>query len=97
MHPADRLKHMKDTLGLTDEQTEKIKAIFQKNHDKLSGMKDLKPEERRTKARDFMKSEMADVAAILTPEQKEKWKEEMKKHRSEGGGKRRAGAAPANA
>ena len=87
MNPADRLKNMKEKLGLSDEQTEKIKAIFHKNREKMTGLKDLKSEERRAKMREAFKSEMEEVAAILTPEQKAKWKEEMGKHRSEGGGK----------
>ena len=99
MNPADRLKTMKEKLSLTDEQAEKIKAIFHKNREKLTGVKDLKPEERRAKMREAFKSEMEEVAAVLTPAQKEKWKEEMKKHRSEGSRKagRRAGAAAAKA
>jgi Spy/CpxP family protein refolding chaperone len=76
---------MKETLSLTDEQTEKVKAILQKNRGTMTGLKDIKPEERRAKMREVFKAEMEEIAAILTPEQREKWKEDKKKRRSEGG------------
>jgi Spy/CpxP family protein refolding chaperone len=82
---------MKDKLGLTDEQTGKIKAIFEKNRGQFAGLKELKPEDRRAKFREVFKSELEEIAAILTPEQKQKWKEEMQKRRgSRAGGARTA-------
>ncbi|SRR5260221_11861174 len=84
--PGERLQKMKETLGLTDEQTAKIKAIMEKNRGKLAGIKDLKPEERRAKAREAIKSEMEEIAPILTAEQKATWKEEMQKRRGQRSG-----------
>ena len=81
--PGERLQKMKETLGLTDEQTAKIKAIMEKNRGKFAGLKDLKPEERRAKAREIVKNEMEEIAPILTPEQKAKWKEQVQKRRNQ--------------
>ncbi len=81
MAPAERLKAMKEKLGLTDEQEGKVKAIFEKNRGKRAELKGLSKEDRRSKMRETLKSEMEEVGAILTPEQKEKWKTEMKNRR----------------
>jgi Spy/CpxP family protein refolding chaperone len=96
MTPAERLQKMKETLGLTDEQAAKIKAIFETSRGKFAGLKGLKPEERRAKMREVIKGEMEEIAALLTPDQKEKWKAEMEKRRAEHGG-RRGGAAQTSA
>jgi len=88
--PEARLKLMTEKLGLNEEQQGKIKAIFEKNAPQLKellakGRQNL-TEEDRAKLRDLMKKQNEEVAAVLTPEQKEK----MKEVRTEGG---RRGAA----
>lgn len=75
---AERLKTMKEKLGLTDEQTGKIKDIFEKHRDEFATVRkdeSLKPEEKRAKLMELRKAEMGEVRALLTPEQKEKLKE----------------------
>jgi Spy/CpxP family protein refolding chaperone len=79
MDPAERLKMMTEKLGLTPDQQEKIKAIQEKNAPKFKefmakGRENL-TEEDKTKFRELMKSQMEEIGAILTPEQKEKMKE----------------------
>lgn len=83
--PAERLKHMTETLGLTQDQQDKIKAIFEKN---APAMKDLRSkgfqnltDADKTKMRELVKAEMEEIAAVLTPEQKDKMKAEMEKRR----------------
>ena len=97
--PAERLKHMTETLGLTQEQQDKIKAIFEKNAPAIKelrskGFQNLTDAD-KTKMRELVKAEMEDIAAVLTPEQKAKMKAEMEKRR-EGwkGGQRKPGATP---
>ncbi|MEA3207561.1 MAG: motif family protein [Chthoniobacter sp.] len=88
LDPAERVKMMKEKLGLSDEQAEKVKAVLEKNREKFAGLKDLKPEERRAKMGEAMAAEREEIGAILTPEQKEKMKEEVAKRREEGGARR---------
>ena len=75
---AERLKTMKEKLGLTEEQTGKIKDIFEKHRDEFATVRkdeSLKPEEKRAKLMDLRKAEMGEVRALLTPDQQEKLKE----------------------
>jgi Spy/CpxP family protein refolding chaperone len=88
--PEERLKRMTEELNLTQDQQDKIKAIMAKGADQ---MKDLMAKGRenltdddKAKVREFMKSQMEEIAAVLTPEQKEKYKAAMEKRRAERGG-----------
>jgi Spy/CpxP family protein refolding chaperone len=96
MSPEERLKKMTEQLGLSQDQQDKIKAIFEKNAPALKeifskGRENL-TEEDKTKMRDLLKAQAEDISAVLTPEQKEKWKVEMEKRRGGGPG----GDKPAN-
>ena len=85
-NPEERLKQMTETLTLTQEQQDKIKAILEKNKGVREELAKLSPEERRAKAGEMMKSQIEEIGAVLTAEQKEKWKAEMEKRRAERGG-----------
>lgn len=88
LNPEERVKHMKETLGLSDDQATKLQAIFQKNADAAKALRDdtsLSQEDRRAKFGEMMKSTREEVDAVLTPEQKEKWKAEMEKRRGQHG------------
>ena len=76
--PGERLKMMSEKLGLTDEQKEKLKAIFAKNMPKMKEIRAdaaLSQEDQRAKMMEIRKAEMAEIRALLTPEQQEKMKE----------------------
>jgi Spy/CpxP family protein refolding chaperone len=78
MTPEERLKTMTEKLSLTQEQQDKIKAIYAKNGDSMKaarekGFQNLSEEE-RTKMRDAMKTQNDEIVAVLTPEQQEKYK-----------------------
>ena len=92
--PEERLKQMTQTLGLTQEQQDKIKAIIEKNAPAMKELRDKGyknlTEEDKTKMRDLMKKQGEEIDAVLTPEQKEKQKAEMQKRRAQG----RPGAQP---
>ena len=98
--PEERLKHMTETLGLTQEQQDKIKAIYAKNAPAIKeimgkGYQNLSDED-KTKMREMMKAQTEAIDAVLTPEQKEKQKAEMAKRRGAGrpGGQPKPDAAP---
>lgn len=76
--PGERLKEMSEKLGLTEEQKEKVKAIFEKNLPKMKELRAdaaLSPEDKRVKMGEIRKSEGAEIRALLTPEQQAKMKE----------------------
>ena len=76
--PGERLKAMSEKLGLTDDQKEKVKAIFEKNQPKIKELRAdpaLAQDEKRKKLMEIRKAEMEEIRALLTPEQQEKMKE----------------------
>ncbi len=98
--PEERLKHMTETLGLSQEQQDKIKAIYEKNGPAMKelfakGRENLTDDD-KTKMRELMKSQMEEIGAVLTPEQKEKMKAEMEKRGGPRGGKPGEGRKPDN-
>jgi Spy/CpxP family protein refolding chaperone len=88
--PEERIKRMTETLGLSQEQQDKLKTIFGKGSDEMKALRekgrDNLTEEDKAKMKEFFTKQMEEVNAVLTPEQREKWKTEMEKRRSEGGG-----------
>ncbi|KAB2637741.1 MAG: hypothetical protein DVB26_09300 [Verrucomicrobia bacterium] len=86
--PEERLKYMTQTLGLTQEQQDKIKAIMEKNAPAIKELRDKGyqnlTEEDKTKMRDLMKQQNEEIDALITPEQKAKQKAEMQKRRAQG-------------
>ncbi len=97
MNPEERLKRMTEMLSLTQEQQDKIKAIYEKNGPAMKelmakGRENLS-EEDKTKMRELMKTQMEEVSGVLTAEQKEKFKAEMEK-RGGPGGRRPGGDKP---
>lgn len=76
MSPEDRLKFMTERLGLTQEQQDKIKAIYAKNADKFKAMREkgfqnLTDDEKKEMG-ELRKAEMEEVSSVLTDEQKKK-------------------------
>jgi Spy/CpxP family protein refolding chaperone len=89
LSPEERLKKMTEELGLTQDQQDKIKAIIEKNapqfKDLMAKGRENLTDEDKTKFRDLIKSQAEEIAAVLTPEQKEKYKAAMEKRRAAGG------------
>jgi len=96
--PEERIKRMTETLGLSQEQQDKLKTIFGKGSDDMKALRekgrDNLTEEDKAKMKEYFTKQMEEVNAVLTPEQREKWKTEMEKRRSEGGGRRPGGDKP---
>lgn len=89
--PAERAERLKERLDLSDEQTKKVEAIFQKSQETTQkGMMEHMGD--REAMREFMQKQMEatdkEIEKILTAEQKQKY-EELKKERRQrrrGGG-----------
>ena len=87
--PEERLKRMTETLGLSQEQQDKIKAIYAKDADAMKALREKGrenlTEEDKTKMRELMKLQIEAVQAVLTEEQKTKMKEAFQRRGGPGG------------
>ena len=75
--PGERLKRMREFLGLTDEQVEKLKPILAKEFEEMRAKmkelgKDAAPEDRRAAMEGMRERYQAQIGEILTAEQKAK-------------------------
>ena len=76
MDPAEMLERLKTAVNLTDDQTAKVKAIFQDQRAKmeaLRGDESLSREDRRAKMMELMKAGHDQIRALLTPDQQQKF------------------------
>ncbi len=97
--PAERVEQMKTSLGLSDDQAQKITAVFEAQRpamDALRNDQSLSQDQRREKMEAMRQTMDQQLSAILTPEQKTKWDEERAKMRErfgnrQGGGRRGGG------
>lgn len=75
----ERLEKMAERLSLTPEQREKIKAIMEKAGPEIRAIMEKGrqnvSETDRSKVRELLKSQTTEIASVLTPEQREKFKE----------------------
>jgi Spy/CpxP family protein refolding chaperone len=98
--PEDRVKFLTEKLSLTQEQQDKIKAIYAKNEDTFKAAREAREkgtqlsEEERKKIGEAMKAQNEEVQAVLTPEQKEKMKELRPPGGRRGGDRPGGGAKP---
>ena len=80
---------MTEELNLTQEQQDKIKAIMEKYapqfRELISKGRDNLTDDDKKKIGELIKSQTEDITAVLTPEQKEKFKEMMERRRNGGG------------
>lgn len=87
--PEERLKRMTETLGLTQEQQDKIKAIYAKNADAMKALREKGREnltdEDRKKMMETFKAQQDEINAVLTEEQKTKMKEQIGRRGGPGG------------
>jgi Spy/CpxP family protein refolding chaperone len=83
MDLAERVKMLTEKLSLTQDQQDKVKAIFEKNAPAIKeivskGKENITADD-KTKLHDIMKSQNEEIAGVLTPEQKTKF-EAMHEH-----------------
>jgi len=86
MTPEERLKRLTEELGLSQEQQDKIKAIYEKDAPQMKelmakGRENLTDDD-KTKFRELIKNQMGEIVAVLTPDQKAKFQEMMEKRRA---------------
>jgi len=74
LSPEERLKRMSEALSLTQEQQDKVKAIFEGGREEMGKLREAPEGERREKFRAFMESQNQKIMGVLTPEQQEKYK-----------------------
>ena len=85
MNPEERLKKMTEQLTLTQDQQDKIKAIFEGGREEMAKLQDTPEDQRRAKFGEFMKAQSEKVVAVLTPEQAEKYKAAIAERAKQGG------------
>lgn len=84
MSPAERVEQMKASLGLSDEQAQKVAAAFEAQRPSMEALRNdqsLSREQRREKMQEMREAMDTQLTGILTPEQKTKWDEERAKMR----------------
>jgi Spy/CpxP family protein refolding chaperone len=77
MNPQRMLQRLSDQVNLTDDQKAKILPLLQAQVDQLKALHDdtsLSDDEKHEKAHTIMQSTRKQIGALLTPEQKEKFK-----------------------
>jgi Spy/CpxP family protein refolding chaperone len=88
--PEERMKMLTSSLGLTQEQQDKIKKIIDDDKPNFEKLRGTPQEERRAKFRQLMQAQNDRIAEVLTPEQKDKFKAALA---NRGQGRRGAAAA----
>jgi periplasmic protein CpxP/Spy len=81
MSPEDRVKQMKESLKLTDDQATKITAIYQAQSKSMDSLRNAGGD-MRNQMRPMMQATNDKVKAILTPEQATAWQKEMDERRA---------------
>ena len=87
MSAADRVKAMKESLKLTDDQATKITAIYEAQTKQIDSLRNAGGD--RSAFRPIMQATNDKVKAILTAEQAAAWQKEMDERRArmqQGGG-----------
>jgi Spy/CpxP family protein refolding chaperone len=88
----ERLKEAGEKLGLTEEQKEKLKPIFQAEAEKVKELRadtSLTPEQKREKFKAIRDEVAPKIKEILTPEQFAKWQKMREEFREKIGQRRR--------
>jgi Spy/CpxP family protein refolding chaperone len=85
--PGDMIKEMEVKLALTAEQKTKLQEAVKAQRETAQGLRDLPPEERRTKMQETRQAMQAKIKEILTAEQFTKW-EKIRSEARPGGGNR---------
>jgi Spy/CpxP family protein refolding chaperone len=91
--PGERLDILRERLGLSDAQVAQLKEIFAAEREKIAAKrkelgKDANRAEVRAAMREIREKSRAKIAAVLTPEQREKFaqmREKMKERAGRGG------------
>ncbi len=77
----ERFDKMAEDLKLTADQKAKVETAIKEQREKMRGMRDLAPEERREKAKALREEMIKKMKGILTAEQFEKWEKNRPQNR----------------
>jgi Spy/CpxP family protein refolding chaperone len=81
-----QLARLTEQLTLTEEQKPKVKAVLEDQATKRAGLRDLAPEERRTKNQELREEMAKKMKEILTEEQYKKYEALPRGGRGQGAG-----------
>ena len=84
-----RMDRLNEALTLTDEQKPKVEALLKAQAEKMRGLRDATPEERREKMTANREEMGKKMKEILTAEQFEKYQKLPAPGRGQGGGKKK--------
>ena len=73
--PASRVDRMKQALGLTDQQADRIKSIFEQQQARMESAMKNADSSRGQNWRADRDQFRTQIAAVLTPEQRTKWQQ----------------------
>jgi len=87
-----RLDRLNEELKLTDAQKPKVEALLKEQGEKMRGLRDATPEDRREKMQASREEMGKKMKEILTAEQYEKYQKMPAPGRGQGGGKKKRDA-----
>lgn len=91
----EHLDKMAKDLNLTADQKAKVEAAMKEQGEKMRGMRDLSPDERREKGKALREDMAKKMKGILTADQFEKWEKMRSQGRRGGSGGQGQGARKA--
>ena len=76
----ERLRNIRDTLKLSDDQVTKVKDVFVSDFQNLKDLRvntAISQDDRRSKIEEVRKKQRQELNAILEPNQRAEWKKEL--------------------
>ena len=83
MGPTQRVERLAKQLNLTSDQQAKVQGILQKQQTSMQNIRQdssLSPQDRRTKMMDIRSATDAQIRAVLTADQQQKWDQTQESH-----------------
>ena len=92
MGPTQRAERLAKQLNLTSDQQAKVQGILQQQGTSMQNLgqdSSLSPQDRRTKMMDIRNATNAQIRALLTADQQQKWDQMQESHQQQGRGQDR--------
>jgi periplasmic protein CpxP/Spy len=92
MGPTQRVERLAKQLSLTSDQQAKVQGILQNQQTSMQNLRQdssLSPQDRRTKVMDIRSAANAQIRAVLTADQQQKWDQMRESHQQRGRGQDR--------
>jgi protein CpxP len=92
MGPTQRAERLAKQLNLTSAQQAKVQGILQQRQTSMQNLRQdssLSPQDRRTKTMDIRSATNAQICALLTSDQQQKWDQMQQSHQPHGRGQDR--------